>query len=708
VKVLVVGGVRFVGRAIVNHLLLAGHEVTVLALDPLPEDLARHAEHVVADRNDPEALARGLQDRSFDAVVDNIAYHARHVEILAEVLRGRFAHYVLTSSVDVYGVLHPRAPREDRAAKGLEDHALTHAFDAYARGKVEAESAARALEVPWTLLRPGIVTGRFDNVSVAGDVHALEAHEHGARSTYLPPRVLDGGPILIRADDQNVFKLAWVRDVASAVALALVDPRLRGEAYAVTGDEVWTTERLARALCAAAGRDADLVAVSAEELEAAGLASLEPPYGRGPAWSLAENAKLKALGWRPTPAESWLPKLLESASAVGTRPRSSNRLAEIALARHVKRRDPHGRTHRLPIDAPTKVTSVLPGRLTLEASRAHATRAGERAAYRPYGGASISTLGIGTWMGDLSRATDAAYVDAIVHAVLGGLNVIDTAINYRHMLSERVVGRAVRRLVALGVPREALFVATKGGFVTHDAADPHGAGAVPLALLDDGARARSHCIDARFLENQLHASLGHLGLATVDMYWIHNPEVARAAEPEHFERRLYESFVMLEGEVRAGRVAAYGLATWEAFRVPPGAREHVSLERVLALAHEAGGEHHHLRAVQMPLNAASNEAIATPTQAIGGALLPAIDAAAALGLAVFASGTLGQGSLHAAPILDGLTPAEASAQAVRSAPGVTCALVGMRQTRHVAEMVRVATRPLLDIDDAVRALTRPR
>ena len=66
-----------------------------------------------------------------------------------------------------------------------------------------------------------------------------------------------------------------------------------------------------------------------------------------------------------------------------------------------------------------------------------------------------------------------------------------------------------------------------------------------------------------------------------------------------------------------------------------------------------------------------------------------------------------QGSLHAAPILDGLTPAEASAQAVRSAPGVTCALVGMRQTRHVAEMVRAATRPLLDIDDAVRALTRP-
>lgn len=91
--------------------------------------------------------------------------------------------------------------------------------------------------------------------------------------------------------------------------------------------------------------------------------------------------------------------------------------------------------------------------------------------YAPFGDGIVSRIGIGTWMGDTSTATDQRYIETLVHAASRGINVFDTAINYRHMQAERCVGTAVRRLVSLGTPREGLCIASKGGYVTHDAND---------------------------------------------------------------------------------------------------------------------------------------------------------------------------------------------------------------------------------------------
>lgn len=706
-KVLVVGGNRFVGREVVNRLLLEGHEVAVLALDALPDDLAPHAALLVANRNVREQLEKALAGRTFDAVVDNIAYEARQVELLADVLAGRLARYVLTSSVDVYGLSHPRAPREAQAPMEPHDVEGTHGHERYQRGKRACELALAKTGLLWTVLRPSIVTGRHDNVTAAPGTRHLAPGEEGSRSLFLPARVLDGGPVLLREDDQGVFKLAWVQDVATAAARALVDPRMAGEAFAVTGDEVWTTERLLRALFAAAGRDPDVVAVSARELEAAGLADYDGPYGRGPYWSVAENLKLRALGWKPTPAEAWLPKLLEAAHGPGLRPQWDRRVSELALAHHVRRRRAPGDAARaLPLDAPTPPATTLPGRLDPAATRAYAeARPGLHPGhFRPFGEARLSSLGVGTWMGDTSAATDAAYVDAIVHAVLGGLNVVDTAINYRAMRSERAVGTALRRLASLGVARGAVFVATKGGFVTHDAADSRGAAAyvreqyLDRGLVDAAAAHRGHCVDARFVRAQLAQSLANLRLSHVDLYSLHNPELARAHDDARtFERRLTETFAVLESAVASGQVGSYGLATWDGLRVPEGDAQHLSLEAMVRLAQAAaGGDDHHLRAIQLPFNALRPEALVRPTQRLGQRTVPALEAARELGLTVFTSATLLQGSLALAPRVAGLSPAAACAQASRSAAGVTCALIGLRRAAHADEALGVARLAPLD------------
>src|SRR5206468_7001640 len=81
------------------------------------------------------------------------------------------------------------------------------------------------------------------------------------------------------------------------------------------------------------------------------------------------------------------------------------------------------------------------------------------------GGDVVSSIGIGTYLGECSADDDAAYTDAIAAAIASGVNLIDTAINYRCQRSERAVGAAIQRAIAQGTARDAIVVSTKGGFL---------------------------------------------------------------------------------------------------------------------------------------------------------------------------------------------------------------------------------------------------
>jgi aryl-alcohol dehydrogenase-like predicted oxidoreductase len=203
------------------------------------------------------------------------------------------------------------------------------------------------------------------------------------------------------------------------------------------------------------------------------------------------------------------------------------------------------------------------------------------------------------------------------------------------------------------------------------------------------------------LQSQIDQSLRNLKLACVDVYYIHNPEsqlgtVARA----EFETKLRLAFELLESNIKEGKIRMYGVATWNGFRVEQSAREYLSLERMVEIAREVGGEEHGFRFIQLPFNLAMPEALVADNQTVEGEQVSVLEAASALGVAVVASASLFQGKVarglpeHIREPLGSLaTDAQTAIQFVRSAPGVATALIGMSRREHVEEnlkLVRVA------------------
>jgi aryl-alcohol dehydrogenase-like predicted oxidoreductase len=318
----------------------------------------------------------------------------------------------------------------------------------------------------------------------------------------------------------------------------------------------------------------------------------------------------------------------------------------------------------------------------------------------------LSSLGMGTYLGPADEVGDAGYAEAArAFAAFGG-NVFDTAANYRSGRSERALGRVLPQL-----PRESFFVSTKAGylpmgdgFTEEPARDWFERTLLRPGILNatdvvDGC----HALTPRYLEYQLGRSLEALGLASVDLFHLHNPEQQRPSlGPEAFRAVLRRAFEACEGFVQAGRIGAYGCATWNGFRVPPHAPEHLSLEELVGLAREVAGEHHHFRWVQLPLNLALTEALLLPTQRWAGQALTLLQAAEASGIRVQTSASIMQAKILAqlpTEFIGGMgveTAAQAALQFTRSCPGVTTALCGMGQTKHVRENARLLALPKLD------------
>jgi aryl-alcohol dehydrogenase-like predicted oxidoreductase len=342
--------------------------------------------------------------------------------------------------------------------------------------------------------------------------------------------------------------------------------------------------------------------------------------------------------------------------------------------------------------------------------------------FRTFRGLSLSSIGLGTYLGEPDAETDRLYREAVIRAVGLGCNVIDSAINYRFQRSERAVGEALRPLFAGGgVRREELVVATKGGYVSFDGGYPANPNAYftetfvrPGVARPEDLVAGCHCMTPAYLKHQLSQSLENLGLTCVDIYYLHNPEQQLDEVPRaEFTRRMRAAMAALEEEAAAGRLQVYGTATWNGYRVPPGADGHLSLQELTGLAREVGGEGHHFRVIQLPLNLGMPEALTHPTQELDGEPVPALTAAARLGTYVMASASLLQAKLtrgmppFLGEILAGLeTDAQRALQFVRSAPGLGTALVGMKQEAHVLENLATARVPPAPPEQFERLFTK--
>ncbi len=355
---------------------------------------------------------------------------------------------------------------------------------------------------------------------------------------------------------------------------------------------------------------------------------------------------------------------------------------------------------------------MIKGYATAEGTAAYRARIGAAAApghFRDWAGLALSSVGLGTYLGAEDAATDRAYEEAVTRAVGLGLNVLDSAVNYRGQRSERAIGAALRAMAAAGrFARAEVILASKGGFIPADSGDAASRGGaqgyIRSGIVAPGdIVAGCHCMTPGYLADQLERSRANLGVETLDVYYLHNPEMQlQEVDRPTFLARIRAAFEFMEGAVTAGKIRWYGAATWTGFRQEPAAADYLSLAELVGVATAVAGKSHRFRVLQLPYNLGMTEAFTARNQRAGRERVSLFEAARRLDLFVMTSASIYQGKLASglppvvAQFLPGLgTDAQRALQFVRSTPGVGTALVGMARAAHVEDNARVRAVPPL-------------
>jgi len=352
---------------------------------------------------------------------------------------------------------------------------------------------------------------------------------------------------------------------------------------------------------------------------------------------------------------------------------------------------------------------MITGYATPEGTKKFAERGTEisQQNYKNINNLTLSNVGIGTYLGNPDVETDKLVEDAIKKSILGGINIIDSAINYRAQKAERSVGNAISQLIDNNdISREEIFVSTKNGYVTNDGdikedlmqyvmREYGKTGIVKEGDISPGY----HCMTVPYLNDQLERSLKNLGLDCVDLMYLHNSVEGQTHLPrEQFLKNLKDVFEFYEKKRKDGKIRFYGMATWECFRVTQENPLFLQLSEVMDLAMEVGGTEHGFRFIQLPFNLMLDQAYMTKNHNVGGKTVSVLEAAQEFNLGVFTSVPIMQGKLlatNAIPELENFSASVRLLQFVRSTPGITAPLIGHKLESHVKENMNVMKIPPL-------------
>ncbi|BCW92521.1 MAG: epimerase [Thermoanaerobaculum sp.] len=301
--VLVIGGSRFIGRAVVQRLLVEGHRVTVLNRGKSPDPFGTRVSRVVGDRSDPETLKRAVSRRDFDAVVDMVAFREEDTKAAIEAFSGRIGHFLHISTAAVYlirdGIYCPFR-EEDFAGRLQPKTEATASTWLYAyhkrRCEVALQHAWENQQFPFTSLRLPVVVGPGD---------------YTARTQAYFERLLDGGPIILPDGGLNSWGFLWVHDVAEVVVSNLANANAFGNAYNLAQREVVNLRQFVELSAAFLDRRPALVSVPTEWLKAVQLGTSFSPYSHDHDIVLDISAAQRDLLFKPTPFTTWCEQLTQ-------------------------------------------------------------------------------------------------------------------------------------------------------------------------------------------------------------------------------------------------------------------------------------------------------------------------------------------------------------------------------------------------------------
>jgi 2'-hydroxyisoflavone reductase len=209
-KILILGGTRFIGLHMTALALERGHQITFFNRGKTKTDRYPEIERIKGDRN---GEIDGLKDREWDVVIDNSGYVPRHVKLSGELLAPKVKQYIFVSSISVYPDFS--VPRDENSPVGKLEDETVEKVDGATYGPLKAlceKAAEAAMPGRATIVRPGLIVGPDDNTD---------------RFTYWPARAARGGEFIAPGAPGDAFQIIDARDLA-AFTLGVAERNVTG------------------------------------------------------------------------------------------------------------------------------------------------------------------------------------------------------------------------------------------------------------------------------------------------------------------------------------------------------------------------------------------------------------------------------------------------------------------------------------------------
>ncbi len=297
-KVLVIGGTKFLGYHLIQSLLRNGFEVTMFNRGVSPNPFSAEVEHIRGDRDDFDAFYSSLHRRKFDAVIDLIGYRPEQIDSVVKTFEGRIGRYIFISSGQVYLVTENRrhpAREEDYFQPIIACPPGEEAGYEYGMGKRGCEDRLQRAygekQFPEVRLRCPIIHGPGD--------YTLRLYSYILR-------IKDGQPLIIPEGRDNLIRHIYVKDVVRAIMTALKTPGIEGRAYNLASLEVMPLHEFLQIVADVMGKTLQWREVSFPKLTEFSLDDSISPFSGFWVSYLDPGRAKRELGFKSTPLKEWL------------------------------------------------------------------------------------------------------------------------------------------------------------------------------------------------------------------------------------------------------------------------------------------------------------------------------------------------------------------------------------------------------------------
>lgn len=332
-KMLVLGGTRFIGRRLVEVLLDSGHEVTLFNRGRTPDDFTSQVRRLEGDRQSPADLKTAIGTGSYDAVFDLLCYDAADAMVAVEALSGKTGRLVHVSTCSVYWCTgdfpcpvgeeefdrHGEFPEQPESIEYDYGYAKRQAekvlMEAHAKGRLSV-----------SIVRPPVVSGAADpSLRYAGYCE----------------RIGDGDPVVVPDGGKARLRHVWVDDLARIMAVLPSKPAAAGRAYNLASEEEISVGRIVTEIATIMGSSPELIDIPGEYLEregGRGLTTAISPFTQARSQVPDIMRARKELGWSPAPWEVWVRETVrwwldEGRSTGAVPPAIAHRRQELELVR---------------------------------------------------------------------------------------------------------------------------------------------------------------------------------------------------------------------------------------------------------------------------------------------------------------------------------------------------------------------------------------